>query len=453
MKLFVGLQQDKALIWVLIVSALLRLGVALALGEQVVELPGTSDQVSYHTLATRLLEGYGFTMPRQWWPITPAGEPTAHWSYLYTFYLFGVYALFGVHPLLARLIQALIAGLLMPWLAYRLSLRVFCNPLLQVKRLTVTPALLAAAWVGLYPYFLYYAGCLMTETFYMMGILWVLDCALRLVAFGDGRSSPGTRRWLELGLAIGLTLLLRQVFLVFVPFLFLWLLWAFRQQERWGTALRKAIVGGLVSGAVMALLIAPFTALNYHQFGRFVLLNTNAGYAFFWANHPVHGSHFVPLFTSDMPTYQDLIPPELRNLDEAALDQALLQRGLIFVWQDFGRFLLLSLSRIPAHFIFWPLPESSLPSNLTRFLSLGIALPFMIAGGLLWFREARCKKLEVMPGALLIVFILVYVGVHLLSWAGIRYRLPTDAVGLIFAAYAAWRLLIWQMRCRPFLSS
>jgi len=29
-----------------------------------------------------------------------------HWSFLYTFYLAAVYALFGVHPLAARLIQA-----------------------------------------------------------------------------------------------------------------------------------------------------------------------------------------------------------------------------------------------------------------------------------------------------------------------------------------------------------
>jgi hypothetical protein len=38
------------------------------------------------------------------------------------------------------------------------------------------------------------------------------------------------------------------------------------------------------------------------------------------------------------------------------------------------------------------------------------------------------------------------VGVHLLSWAGIRYRLPSDAPGLVFAAYAAWRLVQLVLR-------
>lgn len=37
---------------------------------------------------------------------------------------------------------------------------------------------------------------------------------------------------------------------------------------------------------------------------------------------------------------------------------------------------------------------------------------------------------------LLIIFMLVYTGVHLASWAMIRYRLPVDAVLLIFAGVA-----------------
>ena len=33
------------------------------------------------------------------------------------------------------------------------------------------------------------------------------------------------RLWIEMGLAIGITLLLRQVFVLFVPFLLLWIWW------------------------------------------------------------------------------------------------------------------------------------------------------------------------------------------------------------------------------------
>ncbi|MDX1688695.1 MAG: hypothetical protein R3248_11985, partial [Candidatus Promineifilaceae bacterium] len=110
---------------VLLAAVLPRLLGALYLGDVVEVLPGTADQVSYHTLALRILDGHGFTFAEPWWPLTGAGEPTAHWSYLYTFYLVGVYALLGPHPLAARLIQALLIGLLQPLLTYLLGRRIF----------------------------------------------------------------------------------------------------------------------------------------------------------------------------------------------------------------------------------------------------------------------------------------------------------------------------------------
>jgi hypothetical protein len=80
-----------------------RIAAALYLGNQVVDLPGTFDQISYNKLALRVLDGYGFSFGETWWPVTAAGAPTAHWSFLYTFFLVGVYFLFGANPLAARL--------------------------------------------------------------------------------------------------------------------------------------------------------------------------------------------------------------------------------------------------------------------------------------------------------------------------------------------------------------
>ena len=110
-------------------------------------------------------------------------------------------------------------------------------------------------------------------------------------------------------------------------------------------------------------MILPVTAYNYSRFKRFVLLNTNAGYAFFLANHPFYGTHFIP--AREMEDYQALVPIELQSLDEAALDQALLKLGIGFVKDDPVRYLLLSLDRIPEYFRFWPSADSMVnPSNL-----------------------------------------------------------------------------------------
>lgn len=440
------------LFMVLALSVLLRLGAALYMGDRIEALPGIYDQISYDALAQRVAAGHGFSFASDWWPVTRAGEPTAHWSYAMVLYLAGIYRLFGHHPLIARLLQAILSGVLLPWLVYRLSCRAFGvqpGPRLRLKDLRTVSwkspqgiALLAAAWSALYGYFIYYGAALMTEAFYLPAVLWVLDCAQRLAQKNHQFSWALS---IELGLAFGLTILLRQTFLLFVPFVLLWSWWAEARVRVSTTARsrlpsRRLILDSLLAVTISALMILPFTLYNQTRFQRFVLLNTNAGYVFFWSNHPIHGDKFIPLFTEDMPTYQELIPDELRHLDEAALEQALLKLGTGFVFEDPWRFIKLSISRIPEHFIFWPLPTSGKLSNVVRVASLGLALPFAVAGICAWLVTAFRTRRQIEAAVLLLLFLLVYSGVHLLTWAGIRYRLPTDPVLLVFAAYALAQL-------------
>ena len=116
-----SLQSRNLLIGVILISVVLRVLIALYLGNQVEILPGTHDQISYHMLATRFINGHGLTFGERWWPITAPDAPTAHWSYLYTFYLIVVYKIFGPNPLAARIIQAIIVGILQPYLAYKIG--------------------------------------------------------------------------------------------------------------------------------------------------------------------------------------------------------------------------------------------------------------------------------------------------------------------------------------------
>jgi len=415
------------------VSIALRLGSAFYQGNAVETLPGIWDQVSYDGLARRLITGHGFSFAEGHWPVTPGGEPTAHWSYLYTLYLAVIYSIFGVQPLAARIIQAVVVGILQPWLTWRIGQRLF------------GPAAggVAAALSAVYIYFFYYAGGLLTEGFYLVGILWTFDTALRILE--AHRTNEQTRipwrLWLELGLAIGVTGLLRQVFLLFGPFLYLWLWWnlperrtaadqpsALARLSRWST-----LQGLVVAGVVVVALIAPWTVRNYRAFGTFTPINTNAGFAFFWGNHPVYGTQFIPLLSAEQ--YREMIPSELLHLNEAELDRALLQRGLGFIAADPMRFLQLSLSRVVEYFKFWPTAESSTISNISRVGSFGLLLPFMLYG--LWRALPLIRHPQTMTQraglTLLVLFMLVYTGIHLASWTLIRYRLPVDAVLLLFA--------------------
>jgi 4-amino-4-deoxy-L-arabinose transferase-like glycosyltransferase len=414
---------------ILTTSVLLRIAASFYLGNQIIDMPAISDQISYHTLALRLLEGNGFSFEIPWWPATRAGAPTAHWSYLYTAYLAAVYFIFGPNPLAARLIQAVLVGLMQPLLVFLIARRVF-NP---------SVGLIAAGLTAGYTYFIYFAAALLTEPFFITAILLSLYLSMLVVdrlrseETHPSSGSPtmlGNRSLLLLALAFGVSLaaavLLRQVYLLFIPFLFT-LMW-------WYSG-RRAVPLLAISGLVLLASILPFTYYNQQRFDHFVLLNTNAGFAFFWANHPVYAHQFESILESS--SYLSLIPVEFHQMNEAELDSALLKEGLQFVIDDPIRYARLSLSRLPALFMFWPASESGFRSNFFRATSFGLIWPFMLYGLLAVLshlkKAASTKRFTIL---LLMVFVLFYTMLHLLSWALIRYRMPIDAVLIIFASFA-----------------
>lgn len=429
-------RERNILLVIIIVSVMLRVAASLYLGNEVEILPGTHDQISYHTLSLRLLEGHGLTFGEFWWPATKAGSPTAHWSYLYLGFLSAIYKILGANPLAARLIQGIIVGVLQPYLAFLIGRRVFNQ----------TVGLASAALTAIYGYFIYYAASLMTEAFYIVAIMFSLYLAILLTDRAlDAESRTGFGQVLKwgaiLGVSLGIIVLLRQLFLLLIPFLFVWILW------RGG---RKTIAPLVVSGLVVIVLIIPFTIYNYTRFDRFVLLNTNAGFAFYWGNHPVYGTHFESILPDEMGSYQELIPEELSGLNEADLDQELLKRGLQFVIDEPVRYMRLSLSRIPPYLKFWPSSESGLLSNIVRVGSFGIMLPFILYGLALTFIH-RSKPLFKQPLGLLYLYIVLYAAIHILTWTLIRYRLPIDAILVVFAGYGLIDLINRIPKARDWL--
>ncbi len=418
---------------IIVVAAVLRIVAALLLGDRIEALPAIQDQVSYDALARSILAGRGYQFDTGWYPFTPANTPTSHWSFLYPLYLAGVYGSFGYHPLAARLIQAVVAGALTCWLVYRLGYRV------GGRRV----GLVAAAVAALYGYFIYYNAALMTESFHIVLVLAALDLATQLQDRGDEVASGGRSarsdlwRWAALGLTLGLAALQRQTTMVFLPLVYLWLAWCYRRSPR------PLVVGGLVSAGIILLLILPWTVRSTRVFNQFLLLNSNAGLTLYWSNHPTHG------FGDTWPTNDagplPPFPAAAAGLNEAQMDRLLTQEGLRLILADPGRFLRRVVGRIPAFFMFYPLRESGLVSNLTRVLSFGITLPFMIYGLLLARRAWRRHMLT-------FLFVAAYTAIHLISWPGPRYRLPIDAALIPFAALALahlWSRIAARRFARP----
>jgi hypothetical protein len=440
MKVRMKLRRNTCLAGILILSVLLRLTVAVFLGEEVDAPSLLTDQRSYHALGARLVSGYGFSFDRGWYPFTPADTPTAHWSFLYSLFVGCVYALFGVHPLAARLVQAVLGGLLLPWLVYKLAKLVF-SPSLQGKLVggegsTFLPrkgdqresiALLAALMTALYGYFILYAATLMTETFYITAALWSLERSLKLAdrLRTQPRMQPLWPLVLSLGMSLGIATLLRQSILPWVPVLFLYLCWVGWRAGR----LRAAVLATGIACLILVAFILPWTVRNYRVYGDFLLLNSNAGYAMYSAQHPMHGTAFREFEAAP-------VPEEWWGRPEPELDRRLLRQGIQYILDDPGRYLALSLSRARALFEFWPTPDTTLLHNMGRTGSFGLFLPLMIYGLVLAIRHRPFVGRNV----LLFLFMAFYTVLHVLTWAMVRYRLPVDAVLIPFAALAALNL-------------
>ncbi|MBP7687471.1 MAG: glycosyltransferase family 39 protein [Thermoflexales bacterium] len=424
---------NRTLIAILFLSVVARVAVALYLGDIVDNPPLLTDQRSYHALGERLITGHGFSFDRGWYPFTQPEAPTAHWSFLYSFFIAAVYTIFGPHPLAARLVQAILGGILLPLMVYLFAKRVYrASPLnpaasqlskygLNDERL----ALISAGLAAVYFYFILYAATLMTETFYISGLLWLLINALNLA------ETPSLKHGLLLGISLSVTTLLRQSILPWAAVLIVWLVWTGWQRKTLGRTIRS----GVVAIAVLVLSIAPFTIRNYAAFGQFLLLNSNAGYAMFSAQHPMHGTEFREFDAAP-------VPPELVGLNEAQLDKELMARGIGFVLAEPGRYLALSMSRVVDYFEFWPTPDTSLLNNVGRVGSIGVLLPFILIGLWLAFRHGGIRSaggwraFSQSPLALISLFMLVYSVLHVFTWAMPRYRLPVDAVALPLAALA-----------------
>jgi hypothetical protein len=185
-----------------------------------------------------------------------------------------------------------------------------------------------------------------------------------------------------LGVSVAVATLLRQSILPWVAVMLVWLLAADGVAQ--GRVRGRTLAALAVVVAILLAAVLPFTLRNYRAYGELLLLNSNAGYAMYSAQHPLHGVSFDAYAAAPLP--DDLTPPPA---NEAQWDRALMARGVQFVLDDPGRYLLLSASRAVDYFEFWPKASSSLLFNVGRLASFTLLLPFMVYGVWVALRSAR----------------------------------------------------------------
>ena len=98
-----------------------------------------------------------------------------------------------------------------------------------------------------------------------------------------------------------------------------------RQELKKDFLITLGLVVVLGAGLVLLAFIIPFTIRNYAVYGDFMLLNSNAGYAMYSAQHPMHGTSFQAFAAAPLPGDLDPLPQ-----NEPQWDRALMQRGFPF---------------------------------------------------------------------------------------------------------------------------
>jgi 4-amino-4-deoxy-L-arabinose transferase-like glycosyltransferase len=278
----------------------------------------------------------------------------------------------------------------------------------------------AAALAALYPVMIAADGSLMSEGLYTLLIAAALLAALRL------RDRPDARSAALLGAAVGLAALTRSEALLLFPLLVLPIALT-RPAGRWRLA--------AVTVVAAAVVIAPWTARNWAEFGRPVLISTNDGTLLAGANCGLtyHGE--------DIGFWNIKCISERSIANEARQEARWRSEGASYIGDHLGRLPVVLGVRVLRT---WDLYQ---PRRMVRFAEgrwvradqAGVAvyyllLPLAIAGGWLLRRRRRDLLVLLTPVALVVVLSLIGYGIP-------RFRAPAEITIVVLAALTLSRLL------------
>lgn len=386
------------LFWILLLAFVLRVLAALVLGNTISGLSGAHDEISYSMLGHRFANGHGMTFPENWYPWIKADAPQSYYSFTFSLFLAGIYAVIGYVPLVARLIMVVLSTAVV-FMIFIVARRMFDERIGYV----------ASAIAAVYAYLIFYGVTLVTETPFILAILIAIYVALRI------RDESSLHLWILLGFSLAAAVLLRMAVIFFVPVLLIWILWSLR---KW-----KYVKFGIIPLLIIVFALLPFAIRNYNLWGHFMLLEAQFGHVFWNGNHPDHEGDFHPYEVFEIPE------EVLESNNDAEITNELLRRGVQNVIDAPDHFALLTLTRLREFFTFWPTGDSSSLANVLRVISFGLIVPFTALGLVAGLRQWRM----LMP---IYLFLLIHTGIYAVTWTMIRYRIPLDVFFIMFTAYA-----------------
>jgi tetratricopeptide (TPR) repeat protein len=382
------------------------------------------DAKFYDQWARNILAGQGF--PDAFF-MTP----------LYSYFLAGIYWLFGRDLLVVRIIQAAL-GSLSAVLTYAIGVAAFN------RRVGIASGLVTACYGAM----IFYDGAILIEPLLVLFV----TLSLYLVLVAERSRRPMLHLFLA-GAALGVAAVGRAAALVLVPVAALWAAWGAYQGRR----TRGAWAASLVILGV-ASVVTPVAIRNYVVSGDLVAITSNGGLNFYVGNSNISSGGYVK------PEGLDIVAdPEGRTIAEAAVGRSLRPsevssywygRAARFIAANPGRWLALTVRKASFAMSSYEIPQLEnyyFQKRYSRLLSLplpgfAVIAPLGLVGLAISFRRRR--------PLLLALYFVVYLLSVVAFFVVARYRLPVVPPLIVGACYAGsefldrlrarrWRAVVW----------
>lgn len=360
-------------------------------------LEGT-DQGSYDSAACDIING---TFPKQPYYYNPG----------YYYFLALVYLIFGHNYDIAITIQILI-GIGTYLLTYLIAKELFNKNV----------ALISLVLCILYGIFMVYEGLFLStvlETFLLTLIIFLLIKWIYSFSY---------KRFLLIGIIIGLASLVRPTILLLIPFFLLWILIELIKERK------KLIIS--ISGILIGLIISifPCTIRNYLCSSKFVLISSNGPINFWIGNNPdAIGTYYLSPYAEVL---RDKMKEEGKEL--------WLTDALSFIKERPYQWMRLLLKKFCLFWSSYEPPDNDVVydrlkgySSLLRLpfiLTFGIIAPLGIAG--IFFSIRRWWK----KGMLLYLIIAGYSMAVILFFVQSRFRVAIVTSLILFAGFTLYYL-------------
>jgi 4-amino-4-deoxy-L-arabinose transferase-like glycosyltransferase len=388
------------------------------------------DEIDFDNVAVSLINGEGYQSDAF------RGNP------ILPFFLAGSYKIFGHSYIAPRILQSFI-GSLTVLVMFTLARR------LHGRRV----ALLTGLGLALFPSVVYTSGVFYVDCLFTFLI--ALTVYLLSITPPSGRF-----RCLGLiglsGIALGITVLCRPIFLAYLPFAVIFIL--FRYGETW----RRRIAYGLILAAMAFMTIMPWTLRNYAMYDRLLLVSTGTG-LFLWRgnNELTRGDtgdryldagagevwlsrlQSLPLSEREELSHKyDLVSRDLETLDNIDKDRYLQKLAFSFIVEHPARSLALFFHKLRT--LYTPFTEvrpehATIFSDMQVFAFLLIFYPTLVLGLIGLFYGLSGWR-EHLPLYMAVLSISVAYGI---TTAAARFRIPIEPFLVLYAAQGA--VLVWGL--------